>query len=215
MKAILMFHWAFLYIDRSMKLYIFYYSYMEIEIWKDIPWYGWAYQASTYWSVRSNNWKIHKWSLSKWYPWVSLTNKWKKIRYPVSRVIAWTFLSMDLYDKTPMNKDKVLVCHKDDNPLNNHIDNLFLWTPKQNSIDMVNKNRSPKMFWKKNPMFGKFGKLHHLSKKVYQYTLNDIFIQEFDSITEAEKAVWWRHVWDCCVWRYKTSKWYKFSFYKK
>lgn len=48
-----------------------------------------------------------------------------------------------------MNKDKILVCHKDDNPLNNRLDNLFLGTPMQNSTDMVNKNRAQKCFEKR------------------------------------------------------------------
>lgn len=33
------------------------------------------------------------------------------------------------------------VCHKDDDPSNNHPDNLFWGTPKDNSQDMIKKNR--------------------------------------------------------------------------
>lgn len=36
-----------------------------------------------------------------------------------------------------------MVCHKDDNPKNNHKDNLFIGTNSDNMIDAANKNRLP------------------------------------------------------------------------
>lgn len=46
-----------------------------------------------------------------------------------------TFLGLDLNDKT------ILVCHKDDNKENNILENLFLWTHKDNMQDMIKKGR--------------------------------------------------------------------------
>ena len=40
----------------------------------------------------------------------------------------------------------MLVCHKDDNPSNNEINNLFLWTNQDNYDDMVSKGRR-KLRW--------------------------------------------------------------------
>lgn len=51
----------------------------------------------------------------------------------VHRLVAEAFLSR------PTGKD--CVCHKDDNPANNRVDNLFWGTRKDNSDDKVRKNR--------------------------------------------------------------------------
>lgn len=47
---------------------------MENEVWKDIPWYDWKYQASNLWKIRStrhrsvNRYKILKWKINRdWY----------------------------------------------------------------------------------------------------------------------------------------------------
>lgn len=54
------------------------------EIWKDIPWYEWLYQASNMWRVKSLDRIVHnKWSWNtygiKWKilkPWI-LYSKWE------------------------------------------------------------------------------------------------------------------------------------------
>lgn len=54
--------------------------------------------------------------------------------YRVHRLVACTFMNK------PLNT-KLCVCHKDDNPLNNSLDNLFLGTHKENTADMISKGR--------------------------------------------------------------------------
>lgn len=124
------------------------------EIFKDIPWYEWLYQASNLGNIKSLfreeeinsnlRWKyirIRKEKLlilridSKKYPAVWLCKDWKSITSRVSRLIASTFLWLD------RNDSKMYVCHKDDNPTNNCIDNLFLWTASDNTQDMIKKWR--------------------------------------------------------------------------
>lgn len=57
----------------------------------------------------------------------------KTIPKSVSRLIALTFI--------PNPKNLPFVCHEDDNPLNNNVDNLFWGTPKDNVDDMMVKGR--------------------------------------------------------------------------
>lgn len=125
--------------------YIFQYTNTMKELFKDIPWYKWIFQVSNLWTIKrlsvpkKNHSKINiiperisKWFISgNWYVYISLRDK----RYLLSRIVASSFLWLDLSNK------KIYVCHKDDNPLNNNVDNLFLWTCKENHTDMMVKWR--------------------------------------------------------------------------
>ena len=57
-------------------------------------------------------------------------------RYYVHRLVAQAFLKLDMSNKM------MCVCHKNDDPTNNNVNNLFLWTHKDNNRDMHNKWRS-------------------------------------------------------------------------
>jgi len=116
------------------------------EIFKDIPWYEWVFQISNLWKIKrlsvtkKNHSKINilperitKWTI--WYNWYLYTSLRQK-KYLISRLVASTFLWLDI------NDTKMFVCHKDDNPLNNSVDNLFLWTAKENYDDCRNKWRT-------------------------------------------------------------------------
>lgn len=118
------------------------------EIWKDIP-QDTRYMVSSFWRVKRKAyiklWKTGKIRYQKPDKVLSPV-KWKYLRvslnknlYSVHRLVAQAFLWLDY------NKKETYVCHKDDNTSNNNINNLFLWTPKDNSDDMVLKNR-----WKWN-----------------------------------------------------------------
>ena len=127
-----------------------------MEIWKDIPIYKWFYQASNLWEVRSldryvlwrrGNQQIKKWKILKkqirwiWYYAVDISIKWKIKSVLIHRLVASTFLWLDL------KNTKIKVCHNDDNPLNNKLDNLFLWTQKDNIQDMFKKWRQHNRQW--------------------------------------------------------------------
>ena len=132
-----------------------------MEIWKDIPWYEWLYQVSSMWNVSScDRLKKHriKWEyLSKWkilsqnwiYPKVYLYKEWIRKRSPIHRLVAQSFLWLDISDT------KTYVCHKDDNTNNNNVKNLFLWTCKDNVQDMIKKWRKNSSKWKDNPLHKK------------------------------------------------------------
>lgn len=135
-------------IEVTLKLNL---SNMEQEIWKDIPWYEWLYQASNLWRVKSLDridlLKRNKYSCilnfipsSWWYIRIRLCKNSTTKSFNVHRIVAQVFLWLDI------NNKKIVVCHKDDNPSNNRVDNLFLWSQKNNIEDMIKKWRRPKSY---------------------------------------------------------------------
>lgn len=116
---------------------------MEQEIWKDIEWYEWLYQISNIGRVKSLNYK-RTWKhiilsnniMRNWYHKIWLRNKGIYKKMYIHRLVAQAFLWLDI------SNTKILVCHKDDNPSNNMVENIFLWNHKENSRDMLNKWRS-------------------------------------------------------------------------
>ena len=181
---------------------------METEIWKDIPWYEWKYQASTMGRIKSypnkwnfGIWKVLKWWKDKfWYRNVWLFFEWKQKTILVHRVIWMTFLWLLEI------KWRICVCHKDDNPSNNELKNLFLWTDKDNSEDMVSKWRHY-FQWK-------FWKDHNRSKIVFQFSKEWEFIWKYFSTLEAQRITkidsW--NIRSCCLWYSKTAWGYRWSY---
>jgi hypothetical protein len=68
----------------------------------------------------------------------------------------------------------------------------------------------------KSPCYWKWKKreLHYLSKVVYQYTVDNIYIRDFISIKSAAELykISSNNISDCCRWKQKTSCWYKWSY---
>jgi len=116
------------------------------EVWKDIPGYENYYKVSNTWKVFMK-WKFkmnHSKKIyinpielkisSNWkYKHCFVRLNWKK--FYIHRLVAQAFLWLEIEEK------KLFVCHKDDNPKNNCVNNLFLWSCKDNHDDMVKKWR--------------------------------------------------------------------------
>ena len=144
------------------------------EIWKDIPWYEGLYQVSNMWNVLSADrmkkhrikWEyLNKWKLlsCKWnYPKVYLFKEWIRTGIPIHRLVAQLFLWLNISDT------KVYVCHRDDNPNNNKLENLFLWTCKDNVQDMIKK-------WRKNPSKWRINPLHKKIWLIEKWRVKKIF----------------------------------------
>jgi len=185
-----------------------------METWKDIKWYEWYYQISSLWRVKSldkyvktnikNVWKrLLKWKILKrlehkwWYWYCDLSVNWKVKRLRLNRRVAEAFKWFDI------NRKDLVVCHYDDNPRNDRIDNLFIGTQKDNIQDCIKKwrryiNRS--MLWK-------FWELHPRSKKVCQFNINWTFKQTWNSIADAVRELklsqW--NISACLIWKRKTT----------
>lgn len=121
---------------------------MENEIWKDIPNYEGIYQVSNLGRIKSLSRKIrsfHSVYFSKekilkpcWtdkaYLVVNLCKDKKQKTLKVHQLVAMMFLN-----HIPCGYDKV-VDHIDNNPLNNHVDNLQIISSRENcSKDKKNK----------------------------------------------------------------------------
>lgn len=118
-----------------------------IEEWKEIPGYE-RYQVSTLGRVKSFTRKepriLAPQIVNKYYAVAVRGEDSKGIWIGVHRLVALTFI--------PNPDNKPFVCHKDDNPINNKVDNLFWGTPSDNNKDCWDKGRT-----KGNYKHGKVG----------------------------------------------------------
>ena len=118
------------------------------EIWKNVSGYEWIYQVNNFGITKSlqrwPKWKEkilkprksdYSWKISKDRPRVALFKNWIRINIQVSRLVASEFLWLDI------KKKKMCVCHLDDNPWNNRVDNMFIWTYQDNYKDCYDKWR--------------------------------------------------------------------------
>lgn len=169
---------------------------METEIWKDIPWYEWLYKASNLWRIKSlfdrnhGNFRIKilkKYKKIDWYEIVNLYNWNNKKCASVHRLVASTFHWLDLLDP------KQFACHKNDTPDDNRECNIFVWTAKDNFIDMCNK-------WRKV----------NNNKIVLQYSLDMEFIKEWNSTLEIQRILNFHNscISKCCNNTQKVSHWF-------
>lgn len=168
---------------------------MKKEIWKDILGYERLYQVSNFGRVKSLNYhrmsfeKILKQFYKNGYYFVTLVKNKIHISYLVHRLVAQAFI--DNPDNLPQ------VNHKDENKLNNSVDNLE-WCDASYNINYGNRNK--RVAIKK-------------SKKVYQYDLNGNLIKEWSSITECEKEGFNRsNIINCCQGKRKKHKGFKWSY---
>lgn len=117
------------------------------EIFKDIPWYEWQYQASNLgniksydrihnhpwleWKTKIYKWKILKKNLDKWYYKVSLCVNWKLRNFRISRLVWCTYLWFDL------NNKKLVIDHINRNTLDDSLENIRIATISKNAMNKV------------------------------------------------------------------------------
>ena len=190
-----------------------------MEIWKPIVGYEWLYEVSSNGKVKSLRfWKeriLKPWIGNRWHSVVVLTIGLIKNTHSIHKLVATTHIP------NPLNLP--IVCHKietlDENwALYNWIDNLWWWTQSENIIDMFNKWRSRNNFKFNHPMSWKwkFWKDNHLSKTVYQYSLQGEFIREWVNAREIEKELWiiYQYISNCCLWKIRSVGGFTFTYIK-
>jgi len=115
------------------------------EVWKDIPNYEGLYKISSYGNIKSLKRKAKngrsleeiflKTSIARGYKITHLCKNGIKKTYPIHKLVAIIFLN-----HTPCGNN-IVINHKDENKLNNNIENLELCSHRYNDIySSKNKN---------------------------------------------------------------------------
>ena len=159
---------------------------MKKEYWKPVVGYEGHYQVSNFGRVKSIKFGkeiILKQNIRGGYYIVNLSKNGIVKTYLVHRLVAEAFI--DNTDNLPE------VNHKDENKLNNNVDNLE-WCTHEYNINYGTRNK-------------KVSK--KLSKPVLQYTLDGEFVREWKSTIECGRNGYDQgHVAACCNGKLKTYK---------
>ncbi len=150
------------------------------EEWRDIPWYEERYSVSSLWRVCCKPWLkwavFQKWKMLKlrtdnyWYFEAKLCkNKYVKI-YRVNRLVWFTFMWWDLDYFNP--KEKTIVCHKNHIRKDNRLENLCIWTQRENMQMSVKDWRIN--WWKEDADLLKDRILMQLIYKTWKYYKSEI-----------------------------------------
>ena len=164
----------------------------EIEIWKDIPEYEGLYQVSNFGRVKSlerivlfkdNRVYVYKeqmlkqW-ISRGYPTINLHKNNIRKTFRVHCLVASAFLE---------NPDNLpCINHKDENKQNNYVDNLE-WCTHEYNMNYGTRNERISNKHKGKKRSKEFIKKKQI--KILQYTLDDNFIREWESIKQASEEL--------------------------
>lgn len=184
-----------------------------MEIWKDIQGYEGLYQISNLGNVKGykkvyfcgNNTKrvleerLIVGDIARGYRRVELWNNRRHKKYMVHRLVAQAFIP------NPDNKPEI--DHIDGNPLNNKVENLRWCNHKENLNNPITLKRKSDSA-KGNHMTGRFGALHHNSKKVKCIETGSVY----GGIAEAERKTGIRHISSVCRGARKTAGGYHWQY---
>lgn len=177
------------------------------EIWKDIKGFEGIYQVSNLGNVKSLNYRNTKEEKmltpkknNSGYLWLELTNNKKKSCLLIHRIVALEFI--------PNLNNLPIVNHKDENPMNNCVDNLEWCTALQNvrySIDL-HPERTRGRKGTRRP--------HKYTQNVIQKTLDGKIVKEYDCTADVaidNKFNQWSII-QCCTGKRNTAYGYKWEF---
>lgn len=191
---------------------------LEGELWKDIKGFEDLYQVSTYSRVKSKKREhcnnqfgdervLKPYKNKKGYYQIDLHKDGKTYSSRTHILAAQAFIPkatfkyMSYENKDDINLDDLEVNHKDENPSNNHINNLE-WCTKKYNCNYGTRNK-------------KLKELHEI--KVNQYSLDGKFIKTWNSLTEAAKNLNCNqpHMSEVCNGKRKTAGGYIWRYYEE
>jgi hypothetical protein len=186
---------------------------MENEVFVDIENYEGLYRISSFgrvYSVKRNKFLKPKKDKDN-YLLVNLYKNGKRKNYKIHRLVAQAFLP------NPSNLPQVN--HKDENPSNNHLENLE-WCDAKYNCNYGSRTERAISKMVQNPNYQatreKSLKAAHekLSKPVLQFDKQGKFVAEFPSTREAERAtgIYQSNISNCCLEKYKSAGKYLWRF---
>lgn len=127
---------------------------------------------------------------------VGLNHNWIRKTHYVHRLVALHFIPNTLSLRT--------INHIDGNKNNNSVSNLE-WCSYQDNI-----RHAYKVLWRRSSMFGRVWWNSPLAKRVWQYSLDWILINEFECTKDIEKTLWYfaTNIACACRGKQKTSNGY-------
>lgn len=178
---------------------------MENEIWKDIVGYEGLYQISNFGNVKSLNYRRTKKAKvmipkinNSGYKWVELSDGRFKKQLLIHRLVAMAFL------ENPNNYPEVN--HKDENTLNNEVDNLEWCTHLYNVRYFFERHKHENIVGRKP-----------IKVLINQLTLDGELIETWDSYLTLNKKFNYKgtSIKECCSGKRKTAYGYKWEFADK
>ena len=187
---------------------------MENEIWKDIEGYEGIYQVSNLGRVRSldrtyilKNGRqqsakgciMSQFDTKDGYKSVRLRTSESRKTFRVHRLVAMAFI------ENPHNLP--IINHKDENKINNCVDNLE-WCNQEYNVCYGSSLQRLSVTHKNHP---------NLSKPIEQYTMDGLFIKSYPSAAEAERqtGIYAVNISMCCRGKYSQSGGYKWKYKEK
>lgn len=158
---------------------------MEQEIWRPIVSSQYKYDVSSFGRIRNaSTRKELKQSKTKKYYYVSMWYGRTHVRKSVSRLVAESFI--------PNPRNLPQVNHKDENPENNHVENLEWCTASYNSSYATRNERILKTRKLKN--------LKTREKPVLQIDMSGVVIRRYNSIMDAHRktGIDFSNISKCC-----------------
>ena len=175
-----------------------------MEIWKDIEGFEGRYQISNLGNVMSLNYKAHGYPAlltnkvnNQGYAWVELVKDGIRKPMLIHRLVAKAFIA------NPNNFP--IINHKDENPLNNRVENL----------EWCNQSYNMRCAWELHPERRRQCKPYKCFKRVRQIDiLSGKVIREYEYFTEIKRVLGKNEysVRECCLGRRKTAYGYKWEF---
>lgn len=149
---------------------------------KKIPWHN-SYEISSEWDIYSNKRnrrvKLRNRVLKYWHSQACLSENWKSYNLYVHRIMAQCFMNFDIESNLcVLHKSEQLINWK----LNNTVENLWIWTYKDNNSDTRNKWRCWNLW--------KFWQNHPKSKSVIQYSKLWEIVKKWWSTMDIERKLW-------------------------